>query len=306
MNDLQEKPDKTYRNSIGVICLIVSALLWGSEFVVAKDVLSVMPANWSNVIRTFFTSILAIILWRKQFKKATFQDWKRGFVCGGLFGIAFALQIMGLELINAGINAFISSAYVILVPFMVWMVDRQRPGGKVFISALIGVVGISIMSVSGSEAGSLSIGTGEILSLLSAVGYGGAIVSVDYATRKSSVEFITGCQFLFTCIVALIFALLIEDIPQIQVTAAVVFEFLYLILFGTFATQLLFTFGMRYASANQAGVIFPLESVSATVLGCLFLHEQLRAVQVIGGILIIASIIISNVSLKKDGASRLN
>ncbi|MCI8647165.1 MAG: DMT family transporter [Firmicutes bacterium] len=302
MSNLQEDAGKKYGNSIGVICLILSALLWGSEYVVAKDVLNVMPANWSNVIRTFFTSIIALVLWRKQFKAATLQDWKRGFVCGGLFGIAFALQIMGLELINAGINAFISSAYVILVPFMVWMVDRKRPAGKVFISALIGVVGISILSVSGSSAGSLSIGTGEILSLLSAIGYGGAIVAVDYTTKKSSVEFITGCQFIFTCLIALVFALLMEDTPQLEVTASVVFEFLYLILFGTFATQLLFTFGMQYASANQAGVIFPLESVSATVLGCLLLHEQLRAVQVAGGILIIIAIIISNVSIKKSSS----
>ena len=294
-----EKLAGKYGASAGVVCLVVSALLWGGEYVVAKDVLDIMEPNWSNAIRGFFTSIFAVIVWRKYFRNATGRDWLRGLICGGLFGMATALQIMGLELINAGINAFISSAYVILVPFMVWAIEKTRPANKVFVSALVAIVGISAMSVTGFSTGNLSIGPGEILSLLSAIGYGGAIVSADYFTEKTSVEFITGCQFICTFIIGIVFALIMEQPPDITMTAPVVLEFIYLIFFGTFITQFLFTFGVIYASANQAGVIFPLESVSATVFGCLFLHEQLAAAQVLGGILIVTAIIISSISLKK-------
>ena len=294
-----EKLIQKYGAPAGVLCLIIAALLWGGEYVVAKDVLNLIEPNWSNAIRTFFTSILAVILWRKQFRRASIQDWKRGAVCGCLFGLAFALQIMGLELINAGINAFISSAYVVLVPFMVWLIEKKRPANKVFVSAFVGILGVSIMSVTGLSTGHLSIGTGEILSLLSAVGYGGAIVSADYYTEKTSVEFITGCQFIFTFVIAIIFAMIMEQPPDIAITPPILLEFLYLILCGTFITQLLFTMGVKYASANQAGIIFPLESVSATVLGCLFLHEQLKTVQIIGGVLIVTAIVISNITRKK-------
>lgn len=295
-----EKFIEKYGSPAGVLCLIIASVLWGGEFVVAKDVLNIVEPNWSNAIRAFFTSVIAIIIWRKHFKAATLGDWKRGAICGCLFALGFSLQVMGLELVNAGINAFLSAAYIIIIPFMVWVIEKSRPAGKVFISAFIGIIGVSIMSVTGFSTGRLSIGAGEILSLLSAVGYGCAIVSTDYYTKKSSVEFITGCQFIFTFVVSIIFALIMEQPPQISVTAPIVLEFMYLILLGTFATQLLFTSGMKYASANQAGVIFPLESVSAAVLGCIFLHEQLKVVQVIGGVLIVTAIIISNVSFKRD------
>lgn len=294
-----ERLVKKYGNSAGVACIVIASLLWGGEFVVAKDVLDIIEPNWSNAIRTFFTSILAVIIWRKQFKEATLQDWKRGTLCGILFGLAFAFQIMGLEMVNAGINAFLSAAYIIVVPFMVWFIEKKRPANKIFLSAFIGIVGVSIMSVTGFSTGKLSIGPGEILSLLSALGYGGAIVSVDYFTKKTSTEFITGCQFIYTFIIAMIFALVMESPPAIAVTAPVILEFIYLIILGTFITQLLFTIGVKYASANQAGVIFPLESVSATILGCIFLHEQLKATQIAGGILIVAAIIIINVSFEK-------
>ena len=54
------------------------------------------------------------------------------------------------------------------------------------------------------------------------------------------------------------------------------------------------------SSASQAGVIFPLESVSATVFGCIFLHEIMQGVQIAGSILILLSIIISSVEFKKN------
>ncbi len=294
-----EKLIQKYGSSVGVLFLIIAAFLWGGEFIVAKDVLNIVEPNWSNAIRAFFTSILAVIIWRKHFKAATLQDWKRGAVCGTLFALGFALQVMGLELVNAGINAFLSAAYIILIPFMVWIIEKTRPANKVFVSALIGIIGVCGMSVTGLSTGHLSIGLGEILSLLSAVGYGCAIVSTDYFTKKTSVEFITGCQFIFTFIISMVFALIMEHPPIIDITPQIILEFIYLILLGTFATQLLFTVGTKYASANQAGVIFPLESVSATILGCIFLHEQLKIAQIVGGVLIITAIIINNVSFKK-------
>lgn len=295
-----EKLAEKYGAIVGVIALVIAAFLWGGEYAVAKDVLDMIPPNWLNVIRLFFTVIIAVLIWRRHFKAASLQDWKGGAICGSLFGLGFALQTMGLEMVNAGINAFLSSAYVILVPFMTWILSKTRPRGKVFLSAAVGIAGISVMSLNGAAAGNFAIGMGEVLSLLSAVGYGTAMVALDHYTEKIGSEFLTGSQFVFSLLVALIFALCLEERPEITLNTAVAAEFVYLILLGTFLTQLLFTFGIKYASANQAGVIFPLESVSATLLGCLWLNEKLEPVHVIGGILIIAAIIISSVDFQKE------
>lgn len=295
-----EKLAEKYGAIVGVIALVIAAFLWGGEYAVAKDVLDMIPPNWLNVIRLFFTVIIAVLIWRRHFKAASLQDWKGGAICGSLFGLGFALQTMGLEMVNAGINAFLSSAYVILVPFMTWILSKTRPRGKVFLSAAVGIAGISVMSLNGAAAGNFAIGMGEVLSLLSAVGYGTAMVALDHYTEKIGSEFLTGSQFVFSLLVALIFALCLEERPEITLNTAVAAEFIYLILLGTFLTQLLFTFGIKYASANQAGVIFPLESVSATLLGCLWLNEKLEPVHVIGGILIIAAIIISSVDFKRE------
>ncbi len=297
---MNKKLEGKKANLIGVAALVIAAMLWGGEYAVAKDVLDVMPPNWINMIRTAVASIIGIIVWRKSFKDATAKDWGRGAVVGIFFGLGFATQTMGLETVNAGINAFLSSAYVILVPFMVWGVMKTRPHRNVFIAAVIGIIGISTMSVTGFSTGELSIGPGELLSLLSAVFYACAMISLDIFTEKTDVGFLTGCQFIFTFAVALVFALIMEQPPAVDVDGVIIAEFIYLIFLGTFVTQLLFTFGIKYASATQAGVIFPLESVSATALGCLFLGEVLEGVHIIGGILLVIAIVISSLEPKKD------
>lgn len=294
-----EKLGAKYGSAAGVVCLITASLLWGAEFAIAKDVLAQITPNWINAIRMFFTSLAAVVLWRKQFKQASLQDWKRGAVCGVLFGLGFALQVMGLDMVNTGINAFLSSAYVILVPFMSWFILKIRPKCKVFIGAAVGITGIITMSVTGFSGEGLSIGLGETLSLLSALGYGSAMVALDICTEKTNSEFLTGAQFIFSFIVAIIFAVVLEPVPSPAINTTIIIEFIYLIVLGTFATQILFTFGIKYASANHAGIIFPLESVSATILGCLWLGETLETVHIIGAVLIIAAIIISSVEFNR-------
>lgn len=291
-----------YGAPVGIISLVAAALLWGGEYVVAKDVLDTIAPNWTNVIRDGLTSVMALIIWRREFRGASVGDWKRGAICGILFGLGGALQTMGLELINTGVNAFISAAYVVIVPFLVWIIEKSRPAGKVFLSAAIAMAGVTIMSITGIAGGELAMGKGEMLSLLSAFCYAGAIVTADYFTRKTSVALITGMQFIFAFAVALVMALALgEPLPSADmVSTPIVIEFIYLIVFGTFFTQLLFTFGVKYASASQAGVIFPLESVSATVFGCIFLHEVMQRVQLAGSVLILLSIIISSVEFNKN------
>ena len=296
---MDEKVKGNKSNLIGVTALVIAAMLWGGEYAVAKDVLDVMPPNWINMIRTAIAAFIAIIVWRKAFKAAKVIDWVRGGVVGVFFGLGFATQTMGLETVNAGINAFLSSAYVILVPFMVWGVMKTRPHRNVFIAAVIAIIGISTMSVTGFSTGELSIGPGELLSLLSAVFYACAMICLDMFTEKTDVGFMTGCQFIFTFAVAFIFAMIMEQPPSVEINGIIVAEFIYLIFLGTFVTQLLFTFGLKYASATQAGVIFPLESVSATALGCLFLGEVLEGVHIIGGILLVIAIAISSLEPKK-------
>ena len=82
-----DKLVKKYGAPVGVISLVIAALLWGGEYVVAKDVLDTIAPNWTNIIRDALTAVMALVIWRRDFRAATAGDWKRGAICGTLFGL---------------------------------------------------------------------------------------------------------------------------------------------------------------------------------------------------------------------------
>lgn len=101
----------------GTFLCIVAALFWGLEFTVEKDVLSYIAPNWSNAIRFFIASLILLVIFRKRIALASLIEWKRGLYAGGLMGLGYAFQTMGLESINSGINALLCAAYVVIIPF---------------------------------------------------------------------------------------------------------------------------------------------------------------------------------------------
>ena len=44
-----DKLVKKYGAPVGVISLVIAALLWGGEYVVAKDVLDTIAPNWTTL-----------------------------------------------------------------------------------------------------------------------------------------------------------------------------------------------------------------------------------------------------------------
>lgn len=282
----------------GTIALIMSALLWGGEFVVEKDVLSCVEPNWSNAIRFFISSIFCLVVWRKEFRQASFLEWKKGIISGGLMGLGFAFQTMGLEYIGAGVNAFLSAAYVLVIPFLLWVAKKSRPVILVFVSAVLAIIGVLFMSASDMSFGEMQLGKGEILTLIGSVCYAGGIVSVDCYAADMDSKLMAGIQFIVTFVISIVFALCFERIPQ-DFSGKLAAEFIYLIVFSSLLAQLLFTYGMKYVSSGKAGIIFLLESVSALFLGDVFLSEKILITHIIGGILIISAIVLQDKAEKQ-------
>lgn len=286
-------------NRIGILALILAAVFWGGEFVVEKDVLSHIEPNWSNTIRFFITGVFSLIVWRKDFRTASRTDWKKGLVSGGLMGLGFAFQTMGLETINAGVNAFLSAAYILVIPFFLWIAEKKTPKLLVMVSAVIAVTGVLFMSSVGFSIEDFHMGIGEILTLIGSVCYAGGIVTVDLYAREMDGKLLAGMQFVATFFISIMFALLFEDVPA-TIDSRLVIEFGYLIIFATLFAQLLFTYGMKYVSSEKAGMIFLLESVSAMVLGIFFLKETVYLVQAAGSVLIIMAIVIQDRAEKQN------
>lgn len=278
---------------IGTIALVFAALFWGIEFVVEKDILNHYGANWSNSIRFFAASSVFLIAFRKKFRGAVSRNWLDGLLSGAAMGFGYAFQTMGLKYIGAGVNAFISSGYIVMIPVFIWIMGAGRPSPRVYISVITAMVGVGLLSSSDFQLSELSLGKGEVLTLIGAVFYALGIVLSENHARKMDVQLLAGIQCIGTFIVSTTMALLLEPVPD-YIDGIILLEFVYLIIFASMLTQILFAYGMQYVSSSKAGVIFLLESISAMVLGWFFLQDNIAATHILGGIIIIISISIQS------------
>ncbi len=138
----QDSPDRLQRQAI-VFCLLTGAI-WGFGFIATSQSLSAFGAFQVLLIRFAGAAALAWIPVLTNRKSITRQSLTRGVVCGlFLFG-AFALQTLGLDLTEAGSNAFFTSANVVLVPFLAWAVFRKPPALRQFGACLLCFAGIGL------------------------------------------------------------------------------------------------------------------------------------------------------------------
>ncbi len=64
-------------------------------------------------------------------------------------------QTVGLTMIEPGRSAFLTSAYCVLVPFVSWLLMRQRPAARNIVAAALCLTGVGFVSLgSGLGAGS--------------------------------------------------------------------------------------------------------------------------------------------------------
>ena len=93
--------------------LTLTALIWGTGFVVMKNTLSSVPPAAIIAIRYTIAAALTAVLFRRHLKGVAGADVARGVLVGLLLALAYIVQTIGLKYTTAGKNAFLTTVYVL-------------------------------------------------------------------------------------------------------------------------------------------------------------------------------------------------
>ena len=277
---------------MGILALLAASLIWGTEYVVLKDVLDLLEPNCANTIRFGLGGILFTVVFFKKVIKINKLDLKGGIITGTLIGFGNAFQTMGLATISVAVNAFLGATYVIMIPFFVWAATKKAPAKRIFVSALIVIAGTVLLSSNGDFSG-FGFSYGELITLVAAVFYGFAIIAIDKYANKIDLIILAIIQAYTAAALSLVLAAVLEGPPDIRINGTLVAQFLYMAVFASMLTQFLMNYGMKYVSAIHAGIIFPTESIFATILGVIFLGEAVSGFMLAGCAMIVAGVIIT-------------
>ena len=276
----------------GRLALLTAAVIWGSSFIVMKDAVDSIPVYQLLAIRFTLAGLLLGLIFRKRLLQAGRRILPHGAVCGVLLLGGYATQTFGLMTVSPGTNAFLTSVYCVIVPFMAWGLFRRRPNACNWAAAVLCVGGIGLISLSGD----LSIGPGEGLTLLSGVFYALHIMALSRFGEQDDPIALTIVQFVAASALAWGCTLLTERGAAFP-APAVWPQLLYLTVFATCVTMVCQSVGQSLTPPSQSAILLSLESVFGALFSVLLGREHLTLQVFCGFALVFVSVILSETQL---------
>ena len=301
---MEKKKKNKKIDMLAKIGLFITAILWGSSLTVVKTAANTFTPNFILMVRFGLSAIILAIIFHKNIKESSKHDLKMGLIVGIFLFMAYFSQTLGVTYADPGRSAFLSSSYCVIVPFLSWLITKQRPDKFNIIAAFIAVVGIYFISKSGVAEGSSIFDAskemllGDGLALLSGLLFASHIVSVSILCKGKDPIVMTIYQFSSAAVLAALATFIFDGKLSISISNInPVLELLYLAIFCTTIALLLQNVGQKYTDESSSAIILGFESVFGILIPVILGIEKLTTYSIIGFILIFAAIIISETKL---------
>jgi drug/metabolite transporter (DMT)-like permease len=306
------------------LSLLLVTLLWGTTFPAMKAVSEVMPAGLMVGVRWGLAALALapFIAWRDR------RLWRDAALLGVPLFASFVLQVLGLTMMSAGRNAFITGLNVIMVPLLLAALgarlipisDRQDnlSPSPCRASALTAArLRFSLLSGNGMSqravlaAGLASIGIvvmsyeqssgflGDLLTFGCALAFAIYVIGMERYAPRHSARSLAGAQAVVMTALCQLWMgaewfFWGDAYPAMAAKALTVWpQLLYLGLVCSAFALILQTWAQARASAVQAAVIYALEPFFAAVFAAWWLGEIFGVRGVCGGALVIIAMLIS-------------
>lgn len=281
---------------LAIGALILVTVIWGGGFVASDIALESMKPFQIMMVRFLLASVLMGVISRGQQKseeklKDRAGAIKAGILMGVTLFMGFAFQIIGLQYTTPSKNAFLTALNVVIVPFIAFVILKKKIGAKGIIGAVMSVFGVALLSLNGN----FTVSLGDGLTLFCAVGFAFQIFFTSEFVKKYPASVLNTVQ-MFTAFVLSAISLMILGENDFQVTTQGWLSALYLGVVSTTICYLLQTACQKYIDETKAAIILSMESVFGTIFSILILHEVVTVRMVIGCAVILAAVIISNMS----------
>ncbi len=285
----------------GNLLLMLIALVWGISFVSQSAGRDLIGTNTFNGIRMLIGSLvlLPFIFVRRKFfgaKSNTKALIKSGLLCGTILCLASTIQTWGIAYTTAGKSGFITAMYIIFVPIVGFFIGKKITARTV-LCAIAALFGMYLLCMTGD---SLTINIGEIATLICSIIFTFHILCLDSLPDDiDAIEF--SCLQFFVCGTINIILMFIFEEPTLNAIKQSAIPLLYAGAFSCGIGYALQPVGQRYTDPTSASIIMSLESVFGLLAGMVILGEPLSLVELLGCIIMFASIIIIQLPVKKSG-----
>lgn len=286
------------------LSLLGVAFIWGAAFIVVKNSLDSISPLWLMATRFIVAALAISVLFFRKIKLITRDSLFAGIICGVLIYAAFAFQTIGIQYTTASKNALLTTSYVVLVPFIFWIMIKKKPSPTQIIAAVLCFAGI-VMLMSNNifvDVHNKEELFGDFLTLICGLLFGVHISLLGIYSKKVDAVVLTIVQMITCAVISLAAALMFEDIPR-QMSGRTIGSILYLGLLSTCLAYLVQTVAQKYTTPSHASLIMSLECVIGTVLSVIIFKDVFTPLMWAGSAITFASVILSQ-RTNRNGLSK--
>jgi drug/metabolite transporter (DMT)-like permease len=277
--------------------ILATTFIYGSTFVVAKSLLDYASPLFYTGIRFILAAFLVFIISPRRMMRVPRSTIVKGIVLGVFLFLGFAVQTVGLIYTTTSKSAFFTGMVVVFTPIVHYTVQNvlkleRKPlmYGNIM-GVILAALGLYLLS---SPSGN-GFNIGDALSLGSAFFFAWYIVYLDFASHEPDKLQLTYVQFVVCGVLGFLTAPLFENI-QMQINGNAIIALLYLTIFATIISMWVQNQYQGDTTPTRVAVLFSLEPVIAGILGYLVRDEMIGLVGVIGAVIIMAGLVLSEFS----------
>lgn len=287
------------------ILLIAAALLWGGTLSAQRISTQFLGAFSFMGIRYLVgvLSMLPIVYWEQRYHNHTLHEGKKPFplvlaatILAIFLTAGTGFQQLGMFSTTAGKAGFITSLYIVIVPFFAYFLGKPLRR-TALIGSLLAMIGMYFLAYPTDGA---SFNRGDILIAICSVIWSVYILLVDRWSVHYAGFTLVAVEFFFAGIYNLALSHLAGEVITLENIRSALWPILYC---GFLGGGLAYSFqfiGQRGVAPTEASLLLSLETVFSVIGGWLILGEVLSGRELVGCLFMLMGIVISQIQLKKQ------
>jgi drug/metabolite transporter (DMT)-like permease len=279
---------------LAVLGLLAVAVVWGLSFPLTKQLLARTSPIDFLAHRYAVAAAVMLVLFFRPVRRLRRKTLLQGLFLGALYGVAQILQTVGLAHTSASVSGFITGMYVVLTPICAVLLLKTSIAPAWWLGAGLATVGLAVMSLNG-----LSVGFGELITLLSALLYALHIVGLGYWSSGRDAVGLAVVQ-VSSCAVICVLGAAPGGITIISEPGDWL-AVLFMALISGAAAMIVQTWAQAHLAASRAAIIMCSEPVWAAGLAITFYGEPLTLRIGIGGLLMLVAMLVVEVTPRRIG-----
>jgi drug/metabolite transporter (DMT)-like permease len=268
--------------ALATLGLLAMTAVWGSTFVLIKDVIARMPVVDFLAVRFAIAALVMLALFHRQVARLGPGLLWRGALLGLLYGAGQLLQTWGLALISPSVSGFATGMYVVFTPILAAVLLHQRLRATVWLAVLLSTAGLALLSLHGLE-----VNAGVWLTLASALLYALHILALGRWSRADQAFGLTAVQMAVIALVCLLATA--PHGPVLPPDRAAWLAVLYMALVAGAAAILVQTWAQAHLPATRAAIVMTTEPVFAAAFAVALGADTLSWRMLAGGLLVLAA-----------------